>query len=232
MSALFPSLAPLRLPETIDLRCGDVRDLVREVRGATLVVADPPWQYETNPACKNHDDLSAGGVPRYETMGMVEIAKIVDATFDCAAKNARLLLWCTFPQLGDWFAQPSPRWRYVSGGAWGKVAGEFGSGGIGFHWAGRAEIVLLYVKGSPPKTPGYYLANHHVSPTTFHSRKPVEWQQSWLRAWTKEGDVVLDPWAGTASVASACKLEGRRYVGAEIDPERHGRACAFVARAE
>ena len=32
-------------PTGIDLRCCDVAELLDEVRGADLVVADPPWSY-------------------------------------------------------------------------------------------------------------------------------------------------------------------------------------------
>lgn len=45
--------------------------------------------------------------------------------------------------------------------------------------------------------------------------------------------IGLDPgslmgWAGLAPMAGACHVEGRRYVGAEIDPERHGRALSML----
>jgi hypothetical protein len=32
-------------------------------------------------------------------------------------------------------------------------------------------------------------------------------------------------------MARACALEGRRYVGAEIDPERHAKALGLLANA-
>ena len=44
-----------------------------------------------------------------------------------------------------------------------------------------------------------------------------------------EGAKVLDLYAGLGTVAEACALEGRRYVGAEVDPDRHARALGLVA---
>lgn len=66
-----------------------------------------------------------------------------------------------------------------------------------------------------------------------HSRKPAPWQASWVEAWVPPGGLVVDPYAGLGSVAEAVVLagEGRRYVGAEIDPRRHAKASAFVRRA-
>ena len=55
--------------------------------------------------------------------------------------------------------------------------------------------------------------------------------RGWLRRWTDPGDLVLDLYAGLGSVAVACALEGRRYIGAEIDPERHRRAVLRVEEA-
>jgi site-specific DNA-methyltransferase (adenine-specific) len=36
---------------------------------------------------------------------------------------------------------------------------------------------------------------------------------------SKEGDLVLDPFSGSASTAIACINSGRKYIGVEIDKE-------------
>jgi hypothetical protein len=41
------------------------------------------------------------------------------------------------------------------------------------------------------------------------------------------GDLVLDLYAGLGSVPVACALEGRRYAGAEIDPEHRHTGLRF-----
>ena len=55
--------------------------------------------------------------------------------------------------------------------------------------------------------------------------------REWLRAWTDPGDLVVDVFAGLAPLARACLAEGRRYVGAEIDPVRHASALGRLALA-
>jgi DNA modification methylase len=76
------------------------------------------------------------------------------------------------------------------------------------------------------------LGNGHASVREEHSRKPLGWLRGMVRRWTPPGALVLDLWAGLAPMAAACKLEGRKYVGGEIDPDRHTLGCTLIARAE
>ena len=40
-----------------------------------------------------------------------------------------------------------------------------------------------------------------------------------LKYWSKEGDVVLDPTAGSGSMGVACKNMNRLFVGIEMDDD-------------
>jgi hypothetical protein len=149
--------------------------------------------------------------------------------------HCRLALWSTWPIQAQWWKQPLRGWRYVTGGSWHKL----GIGGVGYHWLGQDEPVLIYVKGSPPNT-WDGLANAWDTtgegaslPAGGHSEKPVGWLQHWLRRWTRPSDQVVELYAGTAPLGEACLLEGqRRYVGVEIDPQRiaQGQARLQAAR--
>ena len=50
------------------------------------------------------------------------------------------------------------------------------------------------------------------------TQKPLELIERCLRASTNEGDVVLDPFAGSGSTGVAALELGRRFIGIEIDP--------------
>ena len=49
--------------------------------------------------------------------------------------------------------------------------------------------------------------------------KPVKLMEFLLKYWTKEGDVVLDPTAGSGSMGVACKNMNRNFIGIEKDDE-------------
>lgn len=227
---LFPDLQPVAAPPGVDLRCCDLFDVLAEVRGAQLVHADPPWSYSEGAAGKgqaNPEDAASS----YSTMTEAEITRALDLAYDCAAPGARLACWATWPKLVEHLASggAGKRWQYVTGGAWTKSPHV----GVGYHWRGVTEPVLVYRKpGTPWTDAAAMLGNGYVSRPEEHSRKPVDWLRAMLRKWTEPGALVLDAWAGLAPLAGACVMEGRRYVGAEIDPQRHGHALALLRGVE
>jgi len=212
------------LPPIIDLRCADARDV--DWPDADLVLTDPPWTYAS--------DLGVASVSahnHYTGLSCVEIAAILGALV-----APRMAMWATWPLLAEW-SQATENWatwgRPKTGGAWVKSQpGDRGHYGPGFHWAGCSELVLVYTRGGGHCDRSASLRNAWIEPPRQHSRKPVEWQAQMIRRWVPAGGLVLDPFAGLGSVAEAVLLagEGRRYMGTEIDPERHAGACALVAQ--
>ncbi len=220
--ALFADPKP-PTPAGIDLRCASIADVLPTVRGAALIVADPPWgEYDQRPG-------SAAPDSRYPVLSLAEIAAHLDAAYDSAAPGGRLALWYCWPLLEEVLpAVRATRWgASITGGAWQKT----GRQGVGFHWLGDSEPVAVYVKrGATPHTDrAENLTNAWSSEPGPHSAKPVGWQRAWLRRWTPPGALVLDLYAGLGTVAEACAIEGRSYVGAEIDPERHAKALGLLA---
>ena len=51
-----------------------------------------------------------------------------------------------------------------------------------------------------------------------------------VRDYTRRGDTVCDPCAGMATTLLAARQEGRRAIGAEMDPERYEAAVARLSR--
>ena len=211
----------------IDLRCCGVSELLESMTEApALIIADPPWSYTND---KSNMNGTAGN--HYETVSDQWIAGILAEAHDKAGAGARLAMWLTWPKLQNWIDALDEMgsdwpWRFVSGGAWTKTGGP----GIGFHWLGCSEPVILYCKKGTPKTnTAHTTPNAHTSERRKHSEKPIEWMEQWLERWTDPGDLVLDLFAGMAPVARACARTGRRYIGAEIDPERYRQAVDRLA---
>lgn len=207
-------------PNGIDLRCCTVDELLSNMPDRpALIIADPPWSYSQAPGVANPD-------LQYRTITDQQIAALLDNAYDLSV-DARLVVWCTWPKLGEWWTAAKSmgfRWKYKTGGSWHKKP----NAGVGYHWLGNSELALLYVKGSPGIKWGS-LSNAHESERQKHSEKPVEWMAQWIERWTEPGDLVCDLFAGMAPVARACMATGRRYVGAEIDPERYRQAVDRIA---
>ena len=217
MTLLTPK-APPRHP-LIDLRCASCTDV--DWPKADLVIADPPWTYT-----QVQGDAAPGD--RYACLSVEDIALHLYALYP---RTPLLALWLTWPLLGEWSAAWFP--RPTTGGAWTKSGeGDAGHYGPGYWWAGCSEPVLLYSAGGAHCDRSEPLRNGWVEPPRQHSRKPSAWMAQWIRRWVPEGGLVLDPYAGLGSVAEAVVLAGggRRYLGTEIDPERHSQALALVAQ--
>ena len=211
---------------------GGADEVLPTIRGAAMVHADPPWSYFTAPtAGQNAGD-------HYDTITKQTIAAHVAALYACGTDDAHLVLWSTWPKLAEWMAASAAMpWAYVSGGAWAKV----GRMGIGFHWRGDSEPVLLYRKGAPKAREA--ISNTRVDEMTAdqigafasvrgkHSEKPIDFLRAMVRAFCPEDGLVLDLYAGRSPLGVACVLENRPYIGIEIDPERAEIARANIAGA-
>jgi DNA modification methylase len=156
---------------------------------------------------------------------MDDIVRHLDAAYDLALDDARLLVWCVDTHLAEWFeaAAGKLRWRYVSAGGWVKT----GRPGYGHHWRGDHEPLLMYVKGRPPM-PADVVSNGHAAPRDEHSEKPTTWLRQLVGSLTTPGALVVDLYAGRAPLARACRDTGRPYVGAEIDSERYAFAVGSM----
>lgn len=92
--------------------------------------------------------------------------------------------------------QPDGTVKPVSGIATGKIIADFGQRNN--VWRVNEEKTL-----------------NKEHPAVF----PVELARDHILSWSNEGDVVLDPFAGSGTTCLAAKESGRNWVGIEINPE-------------
>lgn len=81
--------------------------------------------------------------------------------------------------------------------------------GIAINNCGMADILSVPNK-KPKDLKGKVL---HVT------SKPPELMEILILNSSKEGDIVLDPFAGIMTTAIACKRTNRKFKGCEIDPK-------------
>ena len=215
---LLKSAAPVGM-SGIDLRLCLVEEMLTSgISGARLVVADPPWQYDRSSG-------SGCAANHYDCPSMGDIVTALDMAYACCAEDAYLVTFATWPMLADFVLRMQQgRWAYVSGGSWHKTGGM----GVGYHWRGNSEPVLLWRKGTPK--PQATIGNAWAAPRLRHSEKPVSLLVDILTAFSSPGDLVLSVYSGMCPEARAAKMTGRRLIGAEVDPARHEMALGLLAQ--
>lgn len=197
---------------------------VAQRAAAWAIHADPAWSYSSG---KSGGSLTSAASDVYRTQTTADIARTVDSAAELCYPDAYLALWVTFPLLAEWMAQPLRNWRYLSGGCWGKT----GRTGMGYHFRGDSELLLLYRKSAcHPRPHNGSKTNLWLADRGDHSEKPQEALRPLAEMLAPKDGLIIDLWAGeTASMARACQHTGRSYLGAELDPERHATALNRLA---
>lgn len=114
----------------------------------------------------------------------------------------------------------------------GEIIWDKGFHGMGDLTAGIAPMHenAIYVtkgryefKGSRPKS--VYRTNRLSGELMIHpNEKPVWLWEALIRDFTTPGDIICDPFVGSASSLIACESMGFEYVGYEIDPDYYAAA--------
>jgi hypothetical protein len=94
---------------------------------------------------------------------------------------------------------------------------------------------MIYANVARPKKlsrwgtlPGGYTGN--AGERVHIGGKPLWLMRALVRDYTRKGDLIVDPCAGAATTLIAAATEGRRAVGAEVDPATHAVAMARIQR--
>lgn len=95
--------------------------------------------------------------------------------------------------------------------------------GMGEYWRSTHEFILFFTKHKPKKlTHGGCMNVLKYKPVRgknkLHScEKPVELIKHLIEASSIKGDVILDPFAGSSPIATACLDIERKFIGIEIE---------------
>jgi DNA modification methylase len=92
--------------------------------------------------------------------------------------------------------------------------------GLGYYLRPQWEMIYLCAKGKPQppaKAPGDIWEAIRLIKTRHPCEKPVELMRRAIRLTSSPLQIICDPFAGIGSTGVAAMLEGRRFVGSEID---------------
>ena len=177
------------------------------------IITDPPYNINLKPQRGLTDSIQNDNMTEEEFKSFL---KNVFTEVDRVLKDDSFLIiftgWSTIPLfrsvLDEFFTLKSmPIW----------VKNNFG---IGYYTRPQYEPCFLYFKGTPkplekPVSDVWHF-NRLLAPE--HScQKPVKMMRFIVKTFTKENDLVLDPFAGSGSTLIACKQANRRWLGAELE---------------
>lgn len=189
-----------------DMPLDDYLDLITRVAAEVYRVLRPGGRYVVNIANlgrKPYIPLHAYFYARHMAVGFLPAGEII------WQKGKGMSASCAW---GSWMSAKAPRLRDVHEYLLVFVKESFSRPDQGESDIGRDEFLeaTLSVWQIPPES-----ARRVGHPAPF----PVELAARVVRLYSYVGDVVLDPFNGSGTTCIAAALNGRRYVGYDIDPE-------------
>jgi site-specific DNA-methyltransferase (adenine-specific) len=226
-------MEPIALPESWAVHEGDSRDVTAALSSASVgaIVGDPPY-------CSTGESTSF-----VKSSGCVSVPREVQFFEAWAREILGQWLRVLRPGGGIWLATDfdgAHAWRSAaySHGMKAKI-GIWDRGGLGMGFVLRNTheyFIVIHGQGfvrrltdepdlwREPWSPGNRSTGHSAE-------KPVPLMRRAVRLVSDVGDLIYDPFTGTGATGVAAKIEGRRFIGAERDPEFAAKARARIGRA-
>lgn len=210
----------------IDLRLGDWRDALADVAAVDALICDPPYSERTHAGYRS-GGVSAGSIS--EQGGVIEYDAFTRGSCEELARGwaHRTRKWAVI--FGDhitaaWHAEAWAEldWYVFAPVAWIRKDAPPRFSGDGpqrsAEWITVARPRQVTRCGS---LPGYYLVNRiegAVNGSELPGQKNLAAMCSLLRDYTDEGDVIVDPFAGTGTTPIAAQIIGARCIASERQP--------------
>ncbi len=225
---------------------GDCLDVFSRIpdESVDLVLTDPPYKdYQSNrPVAKPK--------VRKISTDTFDLEAFIEQSERVLRPGAHFYCWCDHLSFAEIFEavrdrsrglsarRASGRLRYKNCLVW--VKNNHGSGDLRGNYAPQHELVIYASKGRTRPLLGKRPSNVFFERTEqgeirFYSKvsnyryqhgtsKPPAILERMIRASTRPGELVFDPYGGSMSTAEAAMRRGRRYLMAEIEGEhcRHG----------
>jgi site-specific DNA-methyltransferase (adenine-specific) len=209
-----------------ELRLGRWQDVLADVEAADAVITDPPYSERTHAGHQKGFGHTGNGRPttrrdiNYQSIGPDDVQTFVRSW------SERCGGWfCVFSDdvlAPDWRAALDAAGRcsfaplaVVSIGSTVRLAGDGPSSWTVWLNVARPRSSGFRAWGT---LPGAYISNRITEQTRAMGQKHIDTMRAIVRDYSRPGDLIVDPCAGGATTLLAAVLEGRRAIGAEVDP--------------
>lgn len=211
----------------IELRCGQWQDVLADVECDALIT-DPPYGQRTHDGNAEMDTRFERTDLSYARWTADDVASFVAHW----AQRTRSWMVC---MTSDDLITPY-RDAYVAAGRadFAPVPVLTHRPRLGGDGPGSGAVYLLVARprskafASWGSLPCWY--NALREPGSHIGGKPLALMRHLVRDYSRPGDLICDPCAGGATTLLAAAIEGRRAIGAEMDPVTYAKAQARIAR--
>lgn len=235
-----------------ELRCGRWQDVLSDVTECDACVTDPPYSERTH---SGHDGGTAAanrlsdGVPwvrnthsrtdvacvrraiNYDAWTSDDVCEFVDrwgtaargwmvcqTSHDLIAEYAQAM-----EEVGRYAFHPIPA---VITGMTVRLGGDGPSSWAVYNVVSRTKTREMQRWGT---LPGAYVGGPEKG-TVVVGGKPLWLMRAIVRDYSRPGDLIVDPCAGGGTTLLAAVMEGRRAIGAEMDPDTFDKAVARLRK--
>lgn len=192
-----------------------------EAESVDLVITDPPYEslekhraVGTTTRLKNSKASSNAWFSIFPNHRFEELFAEL---YRVLRKNSHFYLFCDAETM--FVAKPiaeSVGFKFWKPIIWDKV-----KIGMGYHYRARYENILFFEKGKR-KLNDLSIPDIIEAPRVFRgypTEKPVSVSEVLVHQSSMPGDIVVDPFLGSGSVAVASMMHGRRFAGCDIQPD-------------
>jgi site-specific DNA-methyltransferase (adenine-specific) len=222
----------------MELRCGDYRDVLADVERVDAVITDPPYSERTHGAYREMPEIGRQAID-YRAFSAEDVAGFsAHAVALCSGWGVVLTDHVSFPW---WEKAFSDAGRYVFSplacmepGARVRLSGDGPAQWSVWAVVSRPRDRKWQRWGSLPG--GYVVAasdgwrGNTGGRNGIVGAKPLALMRAIVRDYSRAGDLVCDPCAGGGTTLLAAAMEGRRAIGAELDPATFEKAVKRLSR--
>lgn len=196
----------------IKIICGDCIKGMQELAEGSVdaVIADPPYgiDYANTKGTRIKNDKRP-------------YIWFLQEAFRATKEGGCALIFCRWDVAQDFRrAMELAGYRMRSQIIWDKMA--HGMGDTRSQFGPMHELILFGIKGRfafPGKRPNDVIHVPKVASAAMRhpNEKPAALMEALIRAVTREGDTILDPFLGSGPTAEACRNTGRQLIGYELE---------------
>lgn len=201
---------------------GDCRDIIPSLADIDLVLTDPPYGVEW---CSNRRGVATKHKIIANDDDLHWIGEVYEGLYAAMKPNSICFTFYGWPD-ADLFVG---EWKRVGFQLKSHIVWVKSNWGLGWFTRGQHEVAYLLVKGKPKK-PFSAISDVILASATgndLHStQKPEKLCREICNCYSNVGNLVLDPFMGSATTLLAADRLGRQAIGIEID-EKY---CEIAAR--